>query len=98
MQWEYRKILLSEHHRRADDLDLLCDAGERGWELVAITPNNVAYLKRAVRSPGREEVDQQQNHAAGMRPKYRNPATARPGRGAVEWQFGSRTSRMPVKR
>ena len=75
MQWEYRKILLNEHHRRADDLDLLCNAGERGWELVAITPNNVAYLKRAVRSPGRKEVGLQQNHAAGMRPKYRDPAT-----------------------
>jgi DNA-binding protein H-NS len=25
---------------------LLCDAGEEGWELVVIMPNNVAYLKR----------------------------------------------------
>jgi len=76
VQWEYRKILLNEHHRREGDLDLLCDAGEHGWELVTITPNNVAYLKREVlRSPQLVEIDQQQNHAAGTKAKYRNPAT-----------------------
>jgi hypothetical protein len=76
VQWEYRKILLNEHPRREDELDLLCDAGDCGWELVTITPNNVAYLKREIlRSRGHEEVDRQQNHAAGMRPKYRNPNT-----------------------
>jgi hypothetical protein len=39
VQWEYRKILLNEHHRREDDLDLLWDTGEGGWELILITPN-----------------------------------------------------------
>ena len=34
--------------RKTDDIDLLCDAGEEGWELVAILVNNVAYLKRRV--------------------------------------------------
>jgi H-NS histone family len=78
VQWEYRKILLNEHRRREDDLDLLCDAGERGWELVAITPNNVAYLKREVlRTEMREEPDQrkQVDYPAGVKPKYRDPAT-----------------------
>jgi hypothetical protein len=44
--WEYRKIALSPLPRKIDDIDLLCDAGEEGWELIAILPHNVAYLKR----------------------------------------------------
>lgn len=46
--WEYRKIDLNEVPRKMDDLDLLNQAGEDGWELVGITPNSVAYLKRVV--------------------------------------------------
>jgi hypothetical protein len=45
-EWEYRKIMLSETPRRGDDIDLLNDAGKDGWELVGISNNNVAYLKR----------------------------------------------------
>jgi hypothetical protein len=76
VQWEYRKILLNEHHRREDDIDLLCDAGEHGWELVAITPNNVAYLKREVLPrAAREEVEQDEDHAAEVKPKYRDSST-----------------------
>jgi len=29
-------------------LNSYCEAGEAGWELVALAPHNVAYLKRAV--------------------------------------------------
>jgi len=47
-RWEYKKIALSEAPRRGDDIDLLCDAGEAGWELVSVLPNGVAYLKREV--------------------------------------------------
>jgi len=76
VQWEYRKVLLNEHHRREGDLYLLCDVGGRGWELVTITANNVAYLKREVlQIPEREELDEQQNHAAETKAKYRSPAT-----------------------
>jgi hypothetical protein len=46
VRWEYRKIPFNEHPRSADDIDVLCDAGENRWELVTILPNNVAYLKR----------------------------------------------------
>ena len=46
--WEYTKIALNELPRKNDDIDVLCDAGEDGWELVAILPNNIAYLKRQV--------------------------------------------------
>jgi len=41
-QWEYRKIDLNNPPRRADDIDLLDDAGEQGWELVAIVANRIA--------------------------------------------------------
>jgi hypothetical protein len=44
--WEYFAIHLSDLPRGADELDLLNDAGEEGWELVTITTNHVAYLKR----------------------------------------------------
>lgn len=44
--WEYAKINLNELPRRQEDIDLLNAAGEDGWDLVAITANNVAYLKR----------------------------------------------------
>jgi len=44
--WEYQKINLNELPRRKNEIDVLCDAGEDGWELVTILPNNVAYLKR----------------------------------------------------
>lgn len=63
MNWEYRKIYLNAHGRRGDDIELLSDAGDAGWELVTVTPNCVAYLKRAM---SRNNVGQ---------PKYRNPTT-----------------------
>ena len=45
-EWKYRKIALNLHVPRGDDLDLLNGAGADGWELVSITSNNMAYLKR----------------------------------------------------
>jgi H-NS histone family len=45
-KWEYKKFALNEAQRRSDDIDLLCEAGEEGWELVAVLPNGIAYLKR----------------------------------------------------
>ena len=47
-QWEYRKLDLNQLPRKSNDVDLLNDAGEEGWELVGITSNNMAYLKREV--------------------------------------------------
>ena len=49
--WEYRKINLNELLRKTDDIDVLTDAGAKGWELVAIAPNNIAYLKRPLEDP-----------------------------------------------
>jgi DNA-binding protein H-NS len=77
VQWEYRKILLNEHHPKEDDLDLLRAAGEHGWELVTITPNNVAYFKRDVvrKTPSQATREQHQDHPAEVKPKFRNPST-----------------------
>ena len=46
MRWEYEKIDLNCAPRKSDDLDVLNGAGRDGWELVAVTPTNIAYLKR----------------------------------------------------
>ena len=48
-EWEYRKIDLNLHRPQGDELDLLNAAGAEGWELVGITSNNFAYLKREMR-------------------------------------------------
>jgi hypothetical protein len=50
-QWEYRAILLNALPQEKK-LDVLNDAGEDGWELVSITTDDVAYLKREVVKPG----------------------------------------------
>jgi hypothetical protein len=48
MEWTYRKVDLNNLPRKAEDVDILNDAGKEGWELVQITVNNVAYMKRPV--------------------------------------------------
>lgn len=57
--WEYRKIDLNQVGPRSDELELLNVAGEEGWELIGITSNNIAYLKREVRAhaPAEEEFE-----------------------------------------
>lgn len=37
-EWEYRKLDLNNLPRKAEDIDVLQDAGRDGWELVQITP------------------------------------------------------------
>ena len=36
--WEYRKIALNQLSAKTNDVDVLNDAGDEGWELVAILP------------------------------------------------------------
>ena len=85
---EYRKIFLNETSRRGDDIDLLCAAGEAGWELVAILPNNTVYLKRpaifhdereAAVARARSEHPLAETSTTAriseVKPKYRNPET-----------------------
>ena len=47
-RWQYLSIDLANLPPLTDELDLLDEAGEVGWELVTINTNNVAYLRRAV--------------------------------------------------
>jgi hypothetical protein len=48
--WEYCTIDLNNLPARAQPTDLLNDAGDHGWELVSITANSIAYLKREIGS------------------------------------------------
>jgi hypothetical protein len=85
--WDYRKLALNEAPRGRDEIDLLRDAGEEGWELVAVLPNCVAYLKREVEQhaadeePTREEpvgaAHPEVGNAAGhqVKEKFHDPAT-----------------------
>jgi hypothetical protein len=45
-QWEYQKLNLNDVPAKVDEIDLLNDAGRDGWELIVITPNKLAILKR----------------------------------------------------
>jgi hypothetical protein len=46
-QWEYREIILGEF-LGSREVDALNEAGKEGWELVGVTANSIAYLKRQV--------------------------------------------------
>ena len=56
--WEYRKIALNQLSAKTNDVDVLNDAGDESWELVAILPNNIAYLKREIRSFAAEGAEE----------------------------------------
>ena len=45
--WDYLTLDLSDLPKRANLFDALNAAGKEGWELVAITLNNIAIFKRA---------------------------------------------------
>ena len=57
-EWEYQKLDLNDARPRQDDVDMLNSAGREGWELVAVTPSGVAYLKHEVQTekPRRRKV------------------------------------------
>jgi len=48
---DYILIDLNDVPHKASEIDVLNDAGKDGWELVLITSNNIAFLKRQVRKP-----------------------------------------------
>jgi hypothetical protein len=47
-KWQYRRIDLNELSPRSNDVQLLNAAGAEGWQLVAVTSNRIAYLKRPI--------------------------------------------------
>ena len=79
IEWEYRKIDLSQQQPGRDDLDVLNAAGAHGWELVGITSNNIAYLKRLI-----EELAVPSEYSRGATPSANdgktNGSDARGGR------------------
>jgi hypothetical protein len=85
-EWEYRKIGLNQHGPRGDELELLNAAGAEGWELFAISSNNIAYLKRELDELGRapsanatQDATANGHDVTGGRTevkvKYRDPVT-----------------------
>jgi len=66
-EWEYKKIALYETPRGRDDIDLLCEAGEAGWELVVVLANNVAYLKRAIEDSVAEATERRSDETREAR-------------------------------
>lgn len=44
--WEYRKLDLNDVPHRRDQIDLMREAGEEGWQLIVLTDNLIAYFKR----------------------------------------------------
>jgi hypothetical protein len=49
--WEYLTIDLADLAPKTNAVDVLNDAGGKGWELIAIMINGVAYLRRQVDDP-----------------------------------------------
>jgi hypothetical protein len=45
-EWEYIRLSLSDLPLKTRAVDALNIAGKDGWELVTITRNNTAYLRR----------------------------------------------------
>jgi hypothetical protein len=50
-EWEYININLTDLPFKPGVIAVLNDVGKDGWELVVITSNNIAYLKRQIRKP-----------------------------------------------
>jgi hypothetical protein len=46
--WEYKKLDLADVPLKIADTDILNEAGKDGWELVSLTANSLAYLKRQI--------------------------------------------------
>jgi H-NS histone family len=61
--WEYKRIALNDLPRKTEDVDVLNDAGDDGWEMVAILPNNIVYLKREIEFSEAETAEDEQRAA-----------------------------------
>jgi hypothetical protein len=55
-EWEYITISLNEVPTSTDVIDVLNVAGKDGWELVVITGNNIAYMKRHIRKRAKKST------------------------------------------
>jgi DNA-binding protein H-NS len=77
VEWEYRKTDLNQLARKTDEIDLLRGLGADRWELVTITPNNIAYLKREVEGSrsAQSETGEAEEAVSRVEPKYRGSAS-----------------------
>jgi hypothetical protein len=64
-RWQYLLIDLAIVPLRTDEVDVLDEAGKTGWELVTITANKLAYLKRAVDAGGNPPDDRRGRRRQG---------------------------------
>jgi H-NS histone family protein len=64
IEWEYQKLDLNQQRPRNDELDLLNAAGADGWELIGITSNNIAYLKRPLENGAIDDAGQHERAAS----------------------------------
>jgi hypothetical protein len=55
-QWEYLRLDLSDTPQRGEEVDVLNRAGGEGWELVTVTSNGIALLKREIAPPQPKQV------------------------------------------
>ena len=102
-KWEYKKIALNEPPRGSDDIDLLCDAGEEGWELVAVLSNGMAYLKREIKGTGASDREERElaRGEQEVRAKYRDPVTGETwsGRGRMaSWLKRKQDAREDIEK
>src|ERR1700733_9485395 len=79
--WEYLQLDLNNTARGEDEIDLLNDAGQDGWELVAIIFPYRAILKRQLPEIASDTVARRTSATV----KYRDPATGQTwsGRGRM---------------
>ena len=50
-QWEHLIVDLNTVSAKSSDVELLDALGQERWELITITPNKMAYLKRRTQEP-----------------------------------------------
>jgi hypothetical protein len=67
-EWEYISISLNDLPLKPGVIGVLSDAGKDGWELVTITPNNIAYLKRPLATHAAPKT-----RSAKMKPLHEKP-------------------------
>ena len=68
-RWEYARLDLGSISTNMTDVEVLNGAGDEGWELIAITGNNIAYFKRPIAA-------QRKPRAAARRPLSTPSSTA----------------------
>ena len=79
-RWEHIKVNVNEATAKDADVALLNELGREPGELVTITPNHIAYLKRRVEEPAppakRARRRVSTNYELRRRPNWKTAAAA----------------------